>query len=297
MEVFEAIEKLRKDPDIVITGPDYSDKNKLRVYAKGGLIGKIFVGTHSNGKSELINPDYFRYYKANGPGQSLEGIVSSSKDALVTLCDAAYIRACKNALTERYEKKTDEGEKERHVQTRIVKHFMNQGTTWCVIDMEMQCPSVWFKDANFSEGTTDQPRFDMIVLNHDGIGVIELKVDNENTKNMESHYEHMAYLLQNEKAQDCFIKEIQRRIGIMEKNGLLCQNAGSFPQDRIWCGFLFVGGGTKGLQGSIELAESLRKKDFADRLRFLYCQEYSSDEAIQSIDINKAHSLEDFIKQ
>ena len=242
MDVLEAIEKLRKDPDIVITGPDYSDKNKLRVYAKGGLIGKIYVGNHPAGKTELINPKYFPCFKSNGSEQSLESIVDHSEDALTTLCDNDYIRACKNALTERYEKKKAEGEKERHVQTRIVKHFMNHGSTWCIIDMEMQCPSEWFKGARFSKGTTRQPRFDMIVLNRDGIGIIELKVDNDNAKNIMSHYEHMAYMLRNKMAQECFLREIRRRIGIMEKYDLLSDHAQSFPLDRIWCGFLFAGG-------------------------------------------------------
>ena len=29
---------------IVVTGPDFTQKNKLRVYLNGGLIGKISVG-------------------------------------------------------------------------------------------------------------------------------------------------------------------------------------------------------------------------------------------------------------
>ena len=43
---------------IVIVGPDCTDKNKLRIYVNGGLLGKIYIGNNAKGRSKLIEEKY-----------------------------------------------------------------------------------------------------------------------------------------------------------------------------------------------------------------------------------------------
>jgi len=293
MNAKEAIKKLRIDSDIVITGPDCTDPGKLRIYANGGLIGKLYVGDRKNGVTELISSEYCKYPKPEGGNKELKNLVAAPGDAVATLASNKYIEACKKSVEARFGEKTSQGEKERHVQTRIVKRFMENGDNWCVVDMEVQCPKKWFAGNHFSKGTTAQPRFDMIVLNRDGIGVIELKVDNDNTDNMNSHYEHMTYLLDNSDCQTLFLDEMNRRITIMNKHGLLCKNAAAFPQNKIWCGFLFVGGG---IDGSKELVKQFKGKPGVNHLKFLYCPD-SANETVQTINMDQAMSYETFMKQ
>lgn len=294
MKAVEAILKLQTDPDIIITAPDCSDTSKLRVYANGGLIGKIYVGNHSNGGSKLISRGYYRYSEGDGNKTKLENIVCRSTDTLKTLVSNEYIEACKYAVEKRFGKKkgdmSDQGEKERHVQTRIVKEFMTRGEDWCVVDMEMQCPQHWFDGNHFSKNTTKQPRFDMIVVNENGIGIIELKVNNDNADNMESHYEHMEFLLRDMRGQGFFIDEIKRRIKILGENMLVNADVANFTLDRVWCGFLFVGGE---LSKSKELIEPFRGRRCVDDLRFLYYPEYD----IRALDMGKMLSFDDFMKQ
>lgn len=294
MDANEAIQKLQSDPDIIITGPDCSDTNKLRVYADGGLIGKIYVGKSPNGNSELISPGYYSYSEIEGNKTKLENIVCSSKDTLSTLISSEYIEACKYAVERRFGKKkndfTKQGEKERHVQTRIVKCFMNHSGNWCVADMEMQCPKKWFEGNKFSENTTKQPRFDMVVLNKDGIGIVELKVNNDNADNMESHYEHMEFLLTNSQGRKYFMDEIKRRIDVLSANGLISKGIDVFPMDRIWCGFLFVEGG---VDGARDLARLLKGRKCVDQLKFLYHPSFD----ITGIDIDKSLYLDDFLRK
>lgn len=294
MNVNEAIQKLQSDPDIIVTGPDCSDTNKLRVYANGGLIGKIYVGKHPNGSSDLISSGYYSYSETDGNKSKLENIVCRSKDTLSTLTSDEYISACKNAVEKRFGKKkddaTEQGEKERHVQTRIVKQFMNHSGSWCVVDMEMQCPKEWFKGNDFSENTTEKPRFDMIVHNKDGIGIVELKVNNDNADNMESHYEHMEFLLTNSQGQKYFKDEIKRRINVLSENGLISKSIDDFPIDRIWCGFLFVEGG---IDGARDLVRPLKDRKCAGQLKFLYHPSFD----ITRININNSLYLEDFLRK
>ena len=293
MDINEAIKKLQKDPDIIITGPDCSDINKLRVYANGGLIGKIYIGNRSDGSTELISKGYYNKSTKDGDKFILEKIVEKQKDPLEILVDDEYIHACKQAVENRFGKKKNDssvqGEKERHVQTRIVKRFMSQIKDWCTVDMEMECPERWVIGNNFSANTTKQPRFDMIVLNHDGVGIIELKVNNDNIENLESHYEHMEFFLTNAATQQCFLDEINRRVDILVNNGLLDGSAMDFPRDRLWCGFLFVGGELSDTKK--EVVNRLSNKKCVNRLKFLYYPSFD----VNKIDINSSISYKDFI--
>ena len=123
----------------------------------------------------------------------------------------------KKALNGKSKNKTNK-EKERDIETKIVKKFMNTNNDWAIIDMEVQCPKEWLNTLVVNEGETTQPRFDLIVINSKGLGIIELKVDEENCNNLKSHYKHMLYIQNNS---DSFIKEIKRRIEILKDYELI----------------------------------------------------------------------------
>ena len=57
---------------------------------------------------------------------------------------------------------------------------MNTTKSWAVVDMEVQFPKSYFENVEFSAGITKVPRFDLVVINEKRLGIIELKVNNEN---------------------------------------------------------------------------------------------------------------------
>ena len=154
--------------------------------------------------------------------------------------------------------------------------------------MEMQCPKRWFDGNHFGPKTTKQPRFDIVVLNSDGVGIVELKVNNDNTDNMVSHYEHMEFLLTQKTAQGNFLKEINRRVTILCDNKLVNEEIKEFPLDRLWCGFLFVGGEYSDTK---EVVEQLKGKKLVDQMKFIYHPTFEID----NVNINDAVSYSDFV--
>jgi len=61
---------------IVIVGPDCTDKNKLRIYVNGGLLGKIYIGNNAKGRSKLIDEKYDKSFLKTG---KLENLIEYAK--------------------------------------------------------------------------------------------------------------------------------------------------------------------------------------------------------------------------
>ena len=61
---------------IVIVGPDCTDKNKLRIYVNGGLLGKIYIGNNAKGRSKLIDEKYDKSFFKTG---KLENLIEYAK--------------------------------------------------------------------------------------------------------------------------------------------------------------------------------------------------------------------------
>ncbi len=289
-----AIRELLNFGGVTIVGPDYSDKNKLRVYADGARIGKIYVGTKSNGKHELISDGYFKHYdasKEHKKGNILETVVKNSRDNLKTMTKSDYINKAKIAIRQKFGD-VEGVPSERSVETSIVKEFMNNANVndWAVIDMEVAFPIERFGGNSFSEKTTQQPRFDIVVVNNSGIGFLELKVNNENVGNLNSHYEHMEFLLQKP---EWFLEEIKRRLKVIKPYNLINESLidVALKTENLWCGFLFVGGD---LDKAQNLVNSLSEKEKIDDFKFLY---YEDMEDFSCLDINKAVSYKDFVPQ
>lgn len=81
---------------IVIVGPDCTDKNKLRVYVNGSLLGKIYIGNNAKGRSELIDEKYDKSFLKTGKlknlieyakKNSLENDIIVSSEYLTLMCE------------------------------------------------------------------------------------------------------------------------------------------------------------------------------------------------------------------
>ena len=121
----------------MITGPDCSERNKLRVYMNGGLIGKIYAGDNPRGTHRLISDGYCEWYRKACPGDDkLREILDEAKGLngdrgklLDKMTGNEYIEACRIAVEKRFGNKegygqsAEGGEKERHLQTRLVRHI------------------------------------------------------------------------------------------------------------------------------------------------------------------------------
>ena len=283
---------------IIIVGPDCTDKNKLRVYVNGGLLGKVYAGTHPKGKTELMNEDYDDYFPKTG---ALRKLIKGANEKGIqndTLTSPKYLQMGIQAIEERFKKTREakeegDNENERRVESRIVKKYMNTTADWAVVDMEVEFSSKMFPNAKFSPETTKAPRFDLVVIDECGIGIVELKVNNENCTNMTSHYEHMEYVLTHPKI---FHDEFVRRIELLKEFELISEKTASSFDDLlqqgdipIWCGFLFIGGG---LEGAQKIAKVLEKKDRIQDIQFMY----HDNDALEDLDIHKMLPYEMFSK-
>ncbi len=310
MEKKELCKKLNQNKKIVIVGPDCSNKNKLRVYNTGGRVARIYVGKR-NGKSELMDIEYAKYCKKDA--NKLKRIIekaTTEEQITNTLLSKDYQELSQDAVDHRYGKKAkkEDDDKERNIETQIMKRFMNAENGWIAIDMEVQCPRKWFENmeydreikelvGNKKNKITKQPKFDIITFSKEGIGIIELKVNNENCDNILSHYCHMKHILKNKDSKNKFIEEIETRIDYLIKYGLINKNIIDqyskqiFSEKKLWCGFLFVGGNKS---DSIRIVERLEGKEFINNLKFMYCD--NDESKIKILNINNMQNYTEFTK-
>ena len=264
--IFENDPKAR----IVLAAPAHGDKNRLRVYMNGGDIGKIVL----EGRKKTIGIDSEEY------GNEYKGIIPDSvkvlgeksgadEDArLDAIVKDEYLKYAQAATTTYAYKSNEKSDKERSVESMIMD-FRHQKSGNAAIDMELQYAtddhmgwtktkqeghvyisemkykgSTWYNEWFFENSKdTKSPRIDLMILNDEGIGLVELKVDNENCGNLRSHINHMKYILAHA---DVFVKDAERRINVLEKYELLekeiLPNLNKWREHKkIWCGILFVG--------------------------------------------------------
>ena len=212
-------------------------------------------------------------------------IADGKIEAKDTIIDEKYIQLSLKFLKSRWTK-TNGSQKEKDVQNDIVKHFMSNKSLWKVICQEAEYPREAFKGGFFSETTTDNERFDLIVMSKKGLGFIELKVNNKNINNLLSHYEHMQFV---KEKPNLFIEDVTRRFEIIKEFGLWPKEEFRlFSTDNIWFGFLFVGG-TK--EKSIEIISNYLGDKLIndDETLFMY---FEGD--IDKLDINEMNTYKRF---
>ncbi len=328
MDKKEICKKIKEiNHKIVIVGPTLKDENDpdthLRVYYKGGRLANI--GTGKREKSALMSKKYENQFKDNIEktkkfNDIRKKAASNEENLIKVLSNKENFKLINEAFERKWQKMTKKeknNQKERDVETQIMSNFMISENDWIAVDMEFQCPSSWFEkmdsdkeikkfiDMEHKKGNkkiTKKPKFDIIMISKDGIGIIELKVNNENCDNILSHYCHMKHILNNEESKDKFITEIYRRIKYLQENELInseiIDKYGKqfFNEKKLWCGFLFVGGGksesVKIIRG---LEEKLEEKEFIKNLNFMYCD--NDESKIKTLNINHMQNYNDFIKE
>ena len=216
-EVIDFLRNYNHDSDdyksrVVLAAPSCGDTNLLRVYMNGGNVGKIAID--EKGVTTGISSDYSNKHKGVVP-KAVHILEKNSGynegDRLEALIDPEYLKYAQEA-TATYYVKSDSSDKERTIET-LIMDYRNQQFGNAAIDMEMQYsikkhfgwtiekkigheyPSTmtyknheWYNESSFSGSLeqTKSPRVDLMVLNDDGIGFVELKVDNENCDNWDN---------------------------------------------------------------------------------------------------------------
>ena len=288
------------------TAPKFEPQHYLRAYMCGGDVGKIAL----DGSVMTIGikcEQYAHKYKGIIPEEAriLDPSSSATETSrLKAIVSDKYLKYAV-AATAAYSLKSDENsEKERLVETMIMDYrYQHSGSA--AVDMEMQysgrdhmgwtrdrkpgCHYVverehlgktWYNEYEFAPDDTFSPRVDLMVLD-EGIGFVELKVDNENCENLESHINHMRYILTHK---DIFAADAERRLDVLNRCGLL-ENEMLYNLEKwrvtndIWCGILFVG-----QQGQVEESKEMIKTYKTQMGNDIKC-------AFVGLDVIKAHRL------
>lgn len=275
---------------IAIVGPDGSDESVLRVYAYGGRIGYIRI---SDGKFMHISTKgkkaYTKYLQL---GEYCFGSNKKTRLNDLSVLKSKYpILDQKNNYEKQFSDMNDKTDinkyldfiitatynkqrrlhpdtkdyeayapNEKAVQCEITKRFMRGGEKrgWCVCDFEYQ-------DNTYKTEGKIGGRIDLVIYDYKRkqFGLVELKLDNDSTNNIEKHYEDSKNLINNKNV----INNIKKRCNALEKAGLIDPINND---DTMWFGFLFVGGK---LESSAKLINN-RSKVFADKenCRFRYVE-------------------------
>lgn len=254
---------------VVLAAPAHGNPNAIRLYMNGGGVGTIALNDRA--VTTGINIKEYAKYEKEIP--DIVYVVDKKSDAsefkrLDALISLEYLKYIQKATTAHSTKGNNDTDNERTIET-IIMDRRNQKSGNAAIDMEMQYsakehfgwtrfkqagreyPStmkyknhIWYNEEVFPDSDeTKSPRVDLMVLNDNGIGFVELKVDNENCGNLSSHISHMEYILSH---QEVFIKDIVRRLSVVKDYDLLepemKPNLDKWENNHhIWCGILFVG--------------------------------------------------------
>ncbi|MDE7312636.1 MAG: hypothetical protein K2N87_13615 [Eubacterium sp.] len=263
---------------IVVAGPDGKKKTKFRVYAYGGLIGRIAAGkgktclAEDRGYPKYLSEDwlskddetdkkYLQYMDKKYVGLEYSGIEYSEsvifrrlRDRLQEILDephdfylnsishsAEYLDLILKAVEKKFMNK-DKDLGERRIQTAIVKHHMKKASEddWCVIDMEYRVS----KKVNPS-GKGFKP--DIVVFDkNSGFGFIELKYGGKSMENLQEHYMDVQNVRNNNDAVRIITDELKRRSAYLWEYGLISdaiyRSMRKSDFQNLWQGFLFVGG-------------------------------------------------------
>ena len=244
-QVIKNIQKLMKYDEVVVVAPSDVPKTMLRVYAHGGMIGRLNTGS---GHSHLLAESYYseaKDYLSENQKKELKKIFKSLKDTDKILLSDNYLKLAIEAAKNKGKKKSNSDKRsprERDIQTQIVKRFMRNSEHWFIADMEFFPSKKW----KIGKGKPD-----LIVFDDDRkqLGVIELKYNNENMNNLKKHYDDFMKYYANPLE---FNREMFRRIDeyLIEYNLVDIKFKDSVKaalgtkdepsNNRIWFGFLFV---------------------------------------------------------
>lgn len=282
--------------------PSYGEPYLLRVYGFGGLLVKIRYGNYNKRFRDIYMMD--KKYSTH-LGKERDGLVTyitlaeeNSSYAIKLFggendceIDNQFMKLAAEAMKKKWTKNKSAPKtqllKERNIQASIVSNYMRNNIKWKVIAQEVQFKKKWFSEGDFTDRTTETERFDLIVMSEKGLGFVELKVNNENYQNLNSHYEHMQFVRTHPQK---FVEEIDKRFDLIKEYGLWQEDEyQKYDNKNIWFGFLFVNGGLEKCKSIVE-TYFVDKQHNNDETYYMY---YEGD--IENLDINNMMSYEDFI--
>lgn len=243
--------KTTREKPIIIIGP--AESKHLRVYAYGGLIGRIPLA-ESKAEYHLADDDYKKSLDSN-EAELLEKFLAwkrkqpaapglSPKKALV---NTDYLNLICKAAQQRFSSKK-KSRQERNIQVKIAKQSMDSSAENVVCDMEhcvqaaeyaQQCQ----KMPQYKGKKSKKPKFDLITIDRNGrIGFIELKINGNACRGgsgVREHYEDAQICMQSS-----FVKKrIKHRYNVLSENGIIegakIEETAAENSEDAFFGFLF----------------------------------------------------------
>lgn len=281
-----------REQGVIILGPQDRRGNKLRVYANGGVLGKI--GITKKAQCEIHKkPDYLEHLEKKEEKEALLKLIDESKKKGVNarhvseiLCDKHYIDYMLKATKQwdtRYDKCTGQKVRgERSIETSLIAQqgkIENKNNNLLVYDMEYEITLPSIKAIRKGKEVPKKSEPDLIVFDGKNIGIIELKynADSMTGKNgLKEHYLDFMDFIWNgtDKGRWDIIDESIYRLECLKDAGLIddswydnitelrewykSNEAGNFDTDRIWIGFYFVEGPNK--QGKKYVENEIRRQ-------------------------------------
>lgn len=203
-EILEEIKKLMNyaskaggteeiEKPILVLAPKMKEPGKestsLRVYAYGGLLGRI--PTARNKKGALMSQKYLKYLPENTEEKAkIEEMLRNPKaqtreQRIHTLLSEEYLDLALEACRRRFTSKKG-NPRERWIETELIKKYLNNKDRWIPIDMEFAFPKQWVGDKKKCV------RPDIVIYDKNAVAfrMIELKCDNKSCDGKSGLFEH-----------------------------------------------------------------------------------------------------------
>lgn len=271
---------------IAIAPPCLGEKNKLRIYAYGGEIGRI-AGTHPRSKCTVLSDAYIKYLPDEKEREELTQLVKKYSEKYESLLVMPrYIDLAVKAAKARF------AGRERSVENEILYRYMKLGgRNWCVIDMEFRGS----KELDLEKGKPDLVVYDREI---NQFGIIELKYKNKSTGNKGKHFSDFLEFCCDTEKHIAFNREMKRRVNKLLEFNLTDDILTDWKEENpIWFGFLFVDGDERSSKRIVgELKNNSAWEAGKDICRFRYVKNVEDLEAY-GLCYNDMESFQQFIEQ
>jgi len=256
----ETNDTLLRNP-FTIMGPNGNgNKEKLRIYAYGARVGNIEVNTKGltcqlfdkkyieNHLEDLNESDKTLTEKWRKDNTAKKGTYICGAWCREVIGTEDYLRLALQAAKHKFHKKKKNEnkefyEKERNIQTQIIREYMKSDTSWSIVDAETGITKDWVKKSYVIKNVK-KPDFIVFDNNRKEFGIVELKYMNDSTTNLKEHYDLFYEVYQQPQV---FVKKLSYRMQVLAKYNLLKKEYGDVEiSEKVWFGFLFVAGGREG---------------------------------------------------
>lgn len=269
---------------ILVLAPELGSPDKpkthLRVYAYGGVLGTI--PTDKNKKGTLVSKDYLKYLpeSTGDRGKLKKKIEDLEARRIDTLFSNEYLNLALKACRRRFTQNNGIG-KERRIETKFIKKYLNNKDGWIPIDMEFAFPKQWMGGKNV--------RQDIVIYdkNAGAFRMIELKSNIKSCygkSGLLKHYQDATDIMKlNEIIRNDIIKECFRKMKYLCDYGIIggevweevLKNTNRENVD-LKFGCLFIGEDLGKYQTYVRHVRE-KIKDFGENYSFLYSPDIDTD--------------------